>query len=109
MDNSKKQELIEKYKLSTQELDRIGNPIADLAAARLTSQNEPRLIFTGGQAGAGKSSISDLQVDRFQKDIAIVDTNDDIFKVLNLEKPSNQGKIVTDCMDLENTKSKSNR
>lgn len=75
MDNSKKQELIEKYKLSTQELDRIGNPIADLAAARLTSQNEPRLIFTGGQAGAGKSSISDLQVDRFQKDIAIVDTD----------------------------------
>ena len=36
-------------------------------------------------------------------------TDDDIFKVLNLKKPSNQGKIVVYCMDLKNTKSKSNR
>ena len=36
-------------------------------------------------------------------------TDDDIFKVLNPKKPSNQGKIIVYCMDLKNTKSKSNR
>lgn len=75
MDDAQKKQLEEKYKLSTEELDRIGKSVAKNEVSRLNRQDKPIVIFTGGQAGGGKSSLTSIQLKRFDKDIALVDAD----------------------------------
>lgn len=75
MNDSKRQEIIDKYKLSNQELDQISKDVVEIEVSTLSSQTKPIIIFTGGQAGAGKSKITDDQEARFNEDIAIVDSD----------------------------------
>lgn len=75
MDDTQIKKLKEKYKLSTEELDDIGKNVAENEVFRLNRQDKPIVIFTGGQAGGGKSSLTSSQLKRFNKDIALIDAD----------------------------------
>lgn len=75
MDQEESKKLIEKYELSTDEVDQVSKRVVALQVANLTKQERPVMIFTGGQSGGGKSSITDLQKERFSQDVAIVDAD----------------------------------
>lgn len=75
MDDAQTKQLEEKYKLSTAELDHFGKPVAENEVFRLNRQEKPTIIFTGGQSGSGKSSITSIQLERFNKDIAVIDAD----------------------------------
>lgn len=75
MDDAQIKQLEEKYKLSTAELDQVGKPIAESEMSILERQERPVIIFTGGQSGSGKSSITSIQLERFAEDIAVIDAD----------------------------------
>lgn len=75
MDQEQSKKLIEKYELSTDEVDEVSKRVVTLQVANLTTQERPVIIFTGGQSGGGKSSITDLQKERLNQDVAIVDAD----------------------------------
>lgn len=75
MDDAQTKKLEEQYKLSTSELDHFGKPVAENEVFRLNRQAKPVIIFTGGQSGSGKSSITSIQLERFNKDIAVIDAD----------------------------------
>lgn len=75
MDQEESKKLIEKYELSTDEIDEVSKRVVTLQVANLTTQERPVIIFTGGQSGGGKSSITDLQKERLNQDVAIVDAD----------------------------------
>lgn len=78
MDDAQTKQLEERYKLSTAELDHVGKPIAESEMLILSRQDKPLMIFTGGQSGSGKSSITSIQLERLNEDIAIIDA--DLFR-----------------------------
>lgn len=75
MDEEQKNALIDHYSLSEKEIDRAAANSIPTYTDHLSKQKEPVIVFTGGQAGAGKSSITEIQKSRFNKDLAIIDSD----------------------------------
>lgn len=75
MDDKQKQDLVDKYKVSDDEIELIAKDIIEKEMSHLSSPKKPTIIFTGGQAGAGKGGITRQQLERFNNDIAVVDAD----------------------------------
>lgn len=72
MDN---EQLKKHYSLTDDQVNAVGGKTAKKITSKLSSPDNPKIIFTGGQAGAGKSNVTDLIKSQLKSDVAIIDSD----------------------------------